>query len=213
MQILSLILFTSLATAAPATDKRACASSDYECIAATYGPIKPGDAASQPEKLDHQEADFDNNRNWGLVFDEEEDLEEEGDGSRPISFDPIKKRACALTDYECMAATYGPIKPGDAASQPDKPIHKEADFDTNRNWGLVFDEEEDLEEEGDGSRPISFDPIKPKVPSARPAAPVEDEDEEGDGSRPISFEPIKPSRPNSRPPPPVEHGSEQAGSA
>ncbi|KGQ02607.1 hypothetical protein BBAD15_g12180 [Beauveria bassiana D1-5] len=98
------------------------------------------------------------------------------------------KRACALTDYECMAATYGPIKPGDAASQPDKLIHKEADFDTNRNWGPVFDEEEDLEE-------------------------VEDEDEEGDGSRPISFEPIKPSRPNSRPLPPVEHGSEQAGSA
>ncbi|KAM3501911.1 hypothetical protein MY10362_005209 [Beauveria mimosiformis] len=94
-------------------------------------------------------------------------------GSFAMAAPTADKRACALTDYECMAATYGPIKPGDAASQPDKPIHKEADFDSNRNWGLVI-EEEDLEEgEGDGSRPISFEPIKPKVPNARPPPPVE----------------------------------------
>lgn len=44
--------------------------------------------------------------------------------------------------------------------------------DTNQNWGIVVDEENN-EDIGDGSRPISFDPIKPKRPMKRITPKVE----------------------------------------
>lgn len=43
--------------------------------------------------------------------------------------------------------------------------------DTNQNWGFTAEEETPLE--GDGSRPLSFDPIKPPRPLTRPAPPVD----------------------------------------
>ncbi|XP_075971802.1 uncharacterized protein LOC142973715 [Anticarsia gemmatalis] len=43
--------------------------------------------------------------------------------------------------------------------------------DTNQNWGFVLNEDEN--DDSDGSRPISFDPIKPLRPMKRPAPKVE----------------------------------------
>lgn len=47
--------------------------------------------------------------------------------------------------------------------------------DINQNWGIAeTNEEEEIEDDGsDGSRPISFDPIKPKTPMLRPPPAVE----------------------------------------
>ncbi|CAH0605890.1 unnamed protein product [Chrysodeixis includens] len=45
--------------------------------------------------------------------------------------------------------------------------------DTNQNWGFVESNEDADYESGDGSRPISFDPIKPLRPMKRPAPKVE----------------------------------------
>ncbi|XP_013200738.1 uncharacterized protein LOC106143247 [Amyelois transitella] len=53
--------------------------------------------------------------------------------------------------------------------------------DSNQNWGLVeSNDESDYEDGGDGSRPISFDPIKPKYPLQRPAPKVEHGSTQGD---------------------------------
>nr|WED40945.1 putative silk protein 2 [Ephestia kuehniella] len=46
--------------------------------------------------------------------------------------------------------------------------------DSNQNWGLVdSNDDADYEDGGDGSRPISFDPIKPKYPMQRPPPKVD----------------------------------------
>lgn len=46
--------------------------------------------------------------------------------------------------------------------------------DINQNWGIAdTNEEVDEEDDGDGSRPISFEPIKPKTPMTRPQPEVE----------------------------------------
>ncbi|KAL0832916.1 hypothetical protein ABMA28_001060 [Loxostege sticticalis] len=55
--------------------------------------------------------------------------------------------------------------------------------DERQNWGIVMngtDPEAPLEDEGDGSRPISFEPIKPIRPMSRPPPPVEHGSSQGD---------------------------------
>ncbi|KGQ06263.1 hypothetical protein BBAD15_g8400 [Beauveria bassiana D1-5] len=71
MQILSVLLFTSLAMAAPA---------------ATSGGIKPGDAPCQPDKPINQEADVDGNPNEAPVVGNEVDPDEEE--YEPLDFKP-----------------------------------------------------------------------------------------------------------------------------
>ncbi|KAJ8733316.1 hypothetical protein PYW08_001614 [Mythimna loreyi] len=44
--------------------------------------------------------------------------------------------------------------------------------DTNQNWGFVIDKDDETDD-FDGTRPISFDPIKPVKPMKRPAPKVE----------------------------------------
>ncbi|EJP61531.1 uncharacterized protein BBA_09499 [Beauveria bassiana ARSEF 2860] len=71
MQILAVLLFTSLAMAAPA---------------ATSGGIKPSDAPCKPDKPINQEADVDGNPNEALVVGNEVDPDEEE--YEPLDFEP-----------------------------------------------------------------------------------------------------------------------------
>ncbi|XP_046963068.1 uncharacterized protein LOC124532287 [Vanessa cardui] len=45
--------------------------------------------------------------------------------------------------------------------------------DTQQNWGIVSGNESNVNVEGDGNRPISFDPIVPQAPIDIPVPPVE----------------------------------------
>lgn len=57
--------------------------------------------------------------------------------------------------------------------------------DERQNWGLVTNDSDrtpNPQDDGDGSRPISFEPIRPNRPMSRPAPPVEHGSVEGDAN-------------------------------
>ncbi|PMB73852.1 hypothetical protein BM221_001278 [Beauveria bassiana] len=136
MQILSVLLFTSLAMAAPA---------------ATSGGIKPGDAPCQPDKPINQAADVDDNRTEGTIGTDGQDDEDEEE-IEPLDFEPqIPTHPITFpippVQHTAPAATSGGIKPGDAPCQPDKPINQAADVDDNRTEGTIGTYGQDDEDE------------------------------------------------------------------
>lgn len=62
-------------------------------------------------------------------------------------------------------------KPGNETN-PDVKSRGKPYEDSNQNWGLVESNDSDYDE-GDGSRPISFEPIKPRRPMRRPTPKVD----------------------------------------
>ncbi|KAM3525740.1 hypothetical protein NHJ13051_003826 [Beauveria bassiana] len=152
MQILSVLLFTSLAMAAPA---------------ATSGGIKPGDAPCQPDKPINQAADVDDNRTEGTIGTHGQDDEDEEE-IEPLDFEPHKPTR-PLTfpippvQHAAPAATSGGIKP----------INQEADVDDNRNEGPVVGNEVDPDEVEIELLPLDFTPIPIKIPLAFTPPPVQ----------------------------------------
>lgn len=79
---------------------------------------------------------------------------------------------------------------------PDTPSRLPELEDERQNFGLLINETE-IDEGEDVGRPISFDPIRPKVPMSRPPPPVEHGSSQGQADAGASSTPAPP------PPPPA----------